>query len=423
MSGSASVHARVAKHAGLTFAGTLANNLLSYVFYALVSRALGVEAYGSFSSLLAIVFVASAPAAIAQLTVAKLSTQYADDPEGLAGLVRAVDRLALIIAAGATAVMALLAKPIADFLHLGDAWLVVIAALALGGLIALPFFRGVLQGTSSFSAFALSNVVEGASKAVFPPLMAVVAGLPGALAGAACAYAVPAAYTYVVGHPHRRGVAPPYSLRRAVGTTAGVALTVSCIYVMLFFDTILTKRYLDAHTAGLYGAVSLACRALYAVTSFIPVVLLPQAALTAQRGHTTRALFAQAVGLTLAICIPTCIGFALFPQLVMTAIAGRAFTSAAPMLEPYVLAMAALCVANVVATYNIARGRTAFVGPLAAVALGEIIAVVVRHRSAGDVLQTIGVGHTLAIVACATSLFGARAKASAPSSESTPASA
>ena len=35
---------QVAAHAGITFSGLLAANVLGYVFYALVSRALGVEA-------------------------------------------------------------------------------------------------------------------------------------------------------------------------------------------------------------------------------------------------------------------------------------------------------------------------------------------------------------------------------------------
>ena len=48
---------QVAKHAGITFAGLMAANVLGYVFYTLVSRALGVEAYGTFSSLVAIVLI------------------------------------------------------------------------------------------------------------------------------------------------------------------------------------------------------------------------------------------------------------------------------------------------------------------------------------------------------------------------------
>lgn len=426
MTGAPSSHARVATYAGLTFAGLMAANVLTYVFYALVSRVLGVEAYGAFSSLLAIVFVASAPAAIAQLSVAKLSTEYAGDADGLAGLVRAIDRLTVTVAGCAVAIMALASVPIASFLHLSDPWTVTIAAFALGGVIALPFFRGVLQGTSSFRAFALSNVVEGLSKAVFAPLLAMIAGLPGALAGTALGYALPSVYTYFAGQPHRRGSSPLFSLRRAAASSAGVALAVFCIYLFLFFDVILAKRYLDAHTAGLYGAAGLACRALFSITAFIPIVLLPQAALTAMRGERTRVLFAQAVGLTAAMCAVTCAAFTLLPVWVITVVAGRSFAAGAPFLAPYVFAMSALAIANVIATYNIARGRMAFIVPLAAVAAGEIISVVVRHRSAADLLQTIDVGHPLAVLACLTSLaIGPRAARATPGapSESTRASA
>ena len=46
--------------------------------------------------------------------------------------------------------------------------------------------------------------------------------------------------------------------------------------------------------------------------------------------------------------------------------------------------------------------------PLALVAAGEIVAIMLRHRSAADLLQTITIGHTLALFACAVSLGVAR---------------
>ena len=92
----------------------------------------------------------------------------------------------------------------------------------------------------------------------------------------------------------------------------------------------------------------------------------------------------------------------------IVALTSPAFRGAAPFLVPYVYAIGMLALANVVATYNIARGRMAFVVPLALVALGEIASIVLRHRSAADFLQTIVVGHTLALFAAATSLGASR---------------
>jgi O-antigen/teichoic acid export membrane protein len=397
---------KVAAHAGITFAGIMAANVLGYVFYALVSRALGVEAYGTFSSLVAIVLILSSPAAIAQMVVAKLTSDLAFDPDRVAGLVRTIDRVALVLSLVTGAVLAALAVPLAGFLHIADPLLIVMAGLALCGAIALPFLRGLLQGTSAFAAYALSVIAEALGKAVFAPTLSVVANLRGAVGGLALGYAAAVVYTFVAGAPHRRGQAVPLSLREIARTSAPIALAVFCVNVLIFYDVVLAKRYLDAHTVGLYGAAALASRALYAVVTFVPIVLLPQAAGRAARGDRTRGLFLAAFGVSLAICAVALAFFALFPHLVVVTIAGPPFGAAAAYLGAYVYAIAVLALANVVLTYNVARGRTRFVLPLACVALGEIVAVVLRHRTAADLLQTIAVGHTCALLATATSLGG-----------------
>jgi O-antigen/teichoic acid export membrane protein len=397
---------RIAAHAAVTFVGLMTANVLGYVLYALLSRVLGVVAYGTLSSLLAIVQIVITPALIAQMVTAKLAAGMAHDPSRLAGLVRAIDGFAVRAALAATLALAALAVPIASFLHIPDPMLIVLTALSLCGAVALPFVRGILQGMSSFTAFALSNVLEAFGKALAGPLLGLVAGLRGALSGLAIGYAVAAVYTLVAARAHGRGERVALSLRSVALTSLGVAGGVFFINLLLFYDVVLAKRYLDPHTVGLYGAAALSSRALYAVTAFIPTVLLPQAANRSALGHRTRWLFAQALGLTAAICVAVFVLYALAPRWVITTITGRAFAGGAPFLVPYVVATSALALANVVATYNIARGRLRFVVPLALVALGEIVAVVLRHRSAADLLQTIAVGHTLALLACATSLGG-----------------
>ena len=199
----------------------------------------------------------------------------------------------------------------------------------------------------------------------------------------------------------------PRSLREIARSSAPIALAVFCVTVLIFYDVVLAKRYLDAHTVGLYGAAALASRALYAVVAFVPIVLLPQAAGQAARGERTRGLFLQAFGVALAICAASLAFFALFPHFVVVAIAGPPFAAAAAYLVPYVYAIAVLSLANVVLTYNIARGRTGFVVPLACVALGEIAAVVLRHPHGGRfAANDRGGPHLRALLATATSLGG-----------------
>jgi O-antigen/teichoic acid export membrane protein len=395
------VRRQVAAHAGVTFIGLMAANVLGYLFYTLVSRTLGVDAYGTFSSLLAVVLILASPALIAQTVVAKLASDLALDPDRLAGLVRAVDRVTLLVATAAAVVLCAAAVPLSHFLHVADPLLVVFAGLSLGCAITLPFMRGVLQGTSAFRAFALSNVAEQLAKALAAPVLGLVAGLRGALAGVAVGYGLAAAYTFIAALPHRRGVAVTFSLRAAAPTSGSVALAVFCINLLLLYDVVLAKRYLDAHTAGLYGAAALASRALFAVTAFIPTVLLPQAATRAARGEATRGLYLQAVGAGAVIVVAAIAFFALFPRFVITTIAGHSFSAGSVLLLPYVYAIGAMSLANITATYAIARGRMRFVAPLCCVVVAEITSVVLRHRTPVDLLQTIAVGHTCALLACA----------------------
>lgn len=399
---------RVVAHAGITFAGLMAANVLAYVFYTLVSRVLGVEAYGTFSALVAVVLIVQAPALIAQIVVAKLAPDAALQPGLLAGLVRAVDRVALFVALAAGLALIAGAVPLAEFLHVSDPLLVAFAGLAAGAAIVLPFSRGVLQGTSQFGRFALSNIAEALGKVVFAPLFGLLAGLRGAIAGLAVGYAVAATYTFIAAAPHRRGQAARYSLGAVARSSLAIALIIVALNVLLLFDVVLAKRYLDAHTAGLYGAAALASRAQYSVIAFIPTVLLPQAAGLAARGERTRVLFAQAMAVAAVIAVVSVAVFARWPHEVVTIIAGARFGDAAPMLVWYAYAVAMLSLANIVATYNVARGRMWFVPLVAGVAIGEIVAVVLRHRSAADLLQTIAIGHTLAFCACTVSLGRAR---------------
>ncbi|HEY0380872.1 MAG TPA: hypothetical protein VGC72_01605 [Candidatus Elarobacter sp.] len=400
----ATPNARVAKHAGVTFVGLLVANVLAYVFYALVSRSIGVEAYGTFSALVAVVLILSGPALIAQLVVAKLASDLALDPDRLAGLVHAVDRVAIVTSAVAAAGLIALSVPLASFMRISDPLLVTFAGCALGGAIALPFLRGVLQGTSHFGAFSFSNVVETGGKALFAPVLGVVAGVRGAVAGMALGYAVSAVFTFVAAVPHRRGTPVPFSLRAVARTSAAVGIAVFCINLLVFYDGVFAKRYLDANTAGLYGAASLAGRALYSVIAFVPIVLLPQASLRAARGQRTRWLLLQALAVAAVMAAAATGFFALFGEVTIVTLTAPGFRGAAPFLVPYTYAMGVMALANIVATYNIARGRMRFVAPLVLVALGEVASVVLRHRSVADLLQTITVGHTVALLAAATSL-------------------
>ena len=91
--------------------------------------------------------------------------------------------------------------------------------------------------------------------------------------------------------------------------------------------------------------------------------------------------------------------YALFPRLVVTTLAGEAFAPAASFVFSYGIATTLLATLNTVALYKLAVHRFDFIAPLAVVALGELIAIVVRHDTPQQVIAVLIAGNAIGLVA------------------------
>jgi O-antigen/teichoic acid export membrane protein len=389
------------RHGVLVFVGLTGANVLNYAFYAVIGRMVGVENYGAFSSVVAAVIICMTPAIIGQTVVAKLAADFraVADLDGLRGFADAVTAFSIALGAALGLGGIVLARPLAGFLQISDASIVSIAALSLAVGIVMLLQRGVFQGAGAFGSFGISNLLEGFGKVSFAALFTFFYGVRGAFMGMTIGLLATVLYNVLrirqkFGSASRRFRADAY--RIAVSASA-TGLAVFAITTMLLFDVILVKHYFSLRDAGLYGAAALIGRALYTVVAFVPTLVLPKASGHHAARRSPLPLLFAAGGVTLACCSAALIVFRFAPVAVLIGIAGRKFIDAAPLVFPYGCATAALSTANVFAMYKIGLHRFGFVRPLSAVMCGEIVSVVVRHRTLTDVLQTIVVGHTIAL--------------------------
>jgi O-antigen/teichoic acid export membrane protein len=376
-------------------------NVLSYAFYAVVGRMVGVENYGVFSSVVAAIIIFTTPAIIGQTIVAKLAADFraAEDPAGLRGFADAVTRFALALGGALGLAGIMLARPVAAFLHIADTVIIVLAAVALAAGIVMWLQRGVFQGAGAFGSFGVSSLIEGFGKMVFALVFVSLYGLRGAFIGLALGLGASVAYNEVrirqrFGSVGRRFHADP---RRIALSASATGLAVFAITAMLLFDVILVKHYFGAREAGLYGAAALIGRSFYTVVSFVPTIVLPKASGTVAARRSPLPLLFGAGAVTIACCAAALAVFRIAPQAVIVAIAGSKFIAAAPLVFPYGCATASLATANVFAMYKIGLHRFDFVVPLALVMAGEVASVALRHRTLADVLQTIVIGHTVGL--------------------------
>jgi O-antigen/teichoic acid export membrane protein len=374
-----------------------------YAFHTVVSRRLGVAGYGALSSLLGAVLVISVLGTIATTIVARFAAEFA--AVGDAPKLRRLRDVVAAWCAGLIVVGAIVSfaasGPLSDFLHLGDPRVIVFTGITTALGIAVSILRGILQGAQRFAAFAISNFADAGGRVV-GGLAGVFLGygVTGAMAGMGIGLLGALAYTCLA--LARAFNAPPermrIDLRRLIATSGGVAAAIAGISTLFSFDQILVKHYLSAEEAGLYGAATLAGRAIYLVVSFLPTVVLPKATSHAASGESSTRLLAQAGGLAVAVCALSLAVCWAAPGLVVRLFAGPAFAAAAPIVLPYALALCALSIANLVATYKIGLHRFDFVGPLLAVLCAEVVAIANYHADAQAILRVLLAGHTTAML-------------------------
>jgi O-antigen/teichoic acid export membrane protein len=283
----------------------------------------------------------------------------------------------------------------------------VLAGVVLGLSYAIPVQRGVLQGVEDFNSFAISNIIECGVRFIASPLLGLRYGVDGVLVGLSIGNIAPVLYHVIV--LRRLGAAPArlkLDVRRIIATSTNVGVAVLAVNALLFYDVILVRHFFAPVTAGLYGATSLVGRAVFVVIAFVPTIVLPKASVRRSTGRSTQSLLAAALATGGAIVVAALVAVAVAPRLIVSILAGHAFADAAAFALPYVFAVGALALTNVVVMYKVGLHQFDFVVPLAIVAVLEIVSVSIWHATVYQLLLILCIGHAFSL---ATTLFGVTA--------------
>ena len=390
-------------HGAVVFGGVLVANAFSYLFYMLIGRRAGVVVYGEVTSLASAILVLGAPANVLQLVAARISADLdaAGDTAGLRRLARTITRWTALAAVAAVACAWVFQVSIASFFNFTDGRPVVWAALGLGLYWMAYGQRGVLQGAHRFSDFSVSMMIEATVKVLVGVSLVTPFGPAGALAGFAVGLGAGALYNIIrfrmlfgLG-----GAVLPYDRSILTRVVRGVGIGQLTLTALTFYDVPLVKHAFDAHSAGLYAAAALVGRIVIAANAFIPTLVLPKAAARAAEGRSSLSLLLAGLALA-ATCGAVALAASLAaPRLVVGAVAGRVFADAGSIVAMYVFAFGMLSLATVVASYNFALHRYAFVGPMCVFAVAEMVTLAAWHPSLSAVVGVLAAGHTCVFAA------------------------
>jgi O-antigen/teichoic acid export membrane protein len=220
-------------------------------------------------------------------------------------------------------------------------------------------------------------------------------GAAGGLLGLAASQVVSFAYSMYAFRARFGKLRAPLALDRKLiaRVISHVGLGQITFTVLAFYDVPLIKHAFDPHTAGLYAAASLVGRALIAVLSFVPTVIMPKATSRVAAGHSPLPLLGAALGMSAAAVVIAVLMGWLAPTAVITIIAGRAFAEASPIVLPYLAAAGALALANVVAAYKMGLHRYDFVIPALTIAALEVATFAFWHPTLMSAVTVLLVGH------------------------------
>ncbi|HEV7191700.1 MAG TPA: hypothetical protein VGN35_00720 [Jatrophihabitantaceae bacterium] len=295
---------------------SIAANVTSYALLLAAAHVMTEANYGTLSSLLGLLLIASVPMLALQTVAARRTA--AD--EGVAGVVRGT----VVLAAWTTAIFAAASPLVALFLHLHSPVAVLVVAATVPLTAVLGAAMGVAQGRRNFRrlAWLILMTTGGRSLGGIAGLAvrhSPVATLVGILTGTAAAAAVAVASGRHATRLRRD------AFQRA---SAGVVLEAvhaghahSAFLLLTSLDVLLARHVLSPTAAGVYGVGSVISRAaLWLPQSLVTLMFASLAERGAQRSTARRATLAVAgVGLLVVA------GTAALGPLVVTVVGGSKY--------------------------------------------------------------------------------------------------
>jgi O-antigen/teichoic acid export membrane protein len=392
----------------------LAANVVALIFTVVFARILGPTDYGSLGALLAAFLVVSVPGNALQVAAAR---EAALGRLGHGGALAAtLWRWALrvgVVAAIALVLALLLREPIAAIINVDESFAaaMVVPTAFLWLIICLQ--RGALQGIGTYRPVAYSLPSQESGRLLAGLILSGIGlGVTGAYLGTPFTFA---AVILALAWVTRRRLGPPpheearESLRDLLRVAWAPVIGLTLIAVLQNVDVIVAKHHFDGDGAGAYAAAGVAAKAVVWVAVGVGFYLVPEATRRAAAGQQPRTVLLRTLVVVVALAVPALAIFAIAPEKLLELAFGPKYTQAADALVVLGLAMTFLAVTYLAVQYLLALGHFRFLVVLAAVAVADVLLLVV---SGGDTLvrfasvvlgaQALGVAATLVTALRAT---------------------
>jgi O-antigen/teichoic acid export membrane protein len=355
---------------------------INFAYNIAVARFLGPTGFGHATAVYTLLILISAVTLSFQIVSAKVVAQQSS-LEGKSTAYRGFHRSAWKCGITIAFLLLLLQKTIASYLNLPSPILVVLLAVGVAFYVPLGSRRGFIQGAYGFDRLATNLVLEGLVRLGGSLLFI---GLGFGVRGVIAANAAGVAVAYLAAAPKLATAVPnelhvPDAFREALQAIvffAGQVLINNC-------DIVVVKHFFPPTSAGLYAAVALVGRVVFAFSSAVINTMFPVMAGTRSEQRKDHSVLVTSLLLVLGIGSVVGLGLRLAPAGIWTTLFGSQFAIAGRYGLPYLLALYAAttvlyCLSVVIIAYEMSY-KIANTSWLQLAFSGVLIAGICRYHS------------------------------------------
>jgi O-antigen/teichoic acid export membrane protein len=333
---SKTLQARVLSGSFVLLTGSGLVTAINFAYNISVARFLGPTAFGHATAVYTLLILISAVTLSFQIVSAKVVAQQST-LEGKSTAYRGFHRSAWQCGIIVALLLVMFQKTITGYLNLPSPMLVVLLGIGVAFYVPLGARRGYIQGAYGFDRLALNLVLEGMVR-LGGSLLCIKAGL--GVRGVIAANAAAVAVAYLAAAPKLAPSVPnqlrlPHAFREALQAIvffAGQVLINNC-------DIVLVKHFFPSTAAGLYAAVALVGRVVFAFSSAVINTMFPVMAGTRSEQRKGHSVLVISLLLVLGIGSVIALGLRLAPAGIWTALFGPQFAIAGKYGLPYLLAL------------------------------------------------------------------------------------
>jgi O-antigen/teichoic acid export membrane protein len=331
--------ARLISGSLILLSGSSLATVLNLLYNIAVAHFLGPKGFGNATAVYTVLTITSAVTLSFQIISAKAVAQQSSEISRDV-VYRDLHRDAWGCGVLVAVILILFSHEISNYLNLPNSILVVLLAVGVAFYIPLGTRRGYIQGAYGFRSLARNLVLEGAVRLIGSVMMILLGyGVVGVVGANAVAIIV--AYLAIAPKlaplstdPHRSGFAFR-EISQAMVFFSGQVLINNC-------DIVLVKHFFDAQNAGLYAAVAMVGRVIFAFSTAVVNSMFPIVAGSDSEERKNLSLIATSISLVLGVGCLFAVGLLVAPSWIWPIFFGSGFTLAGPHGFPFLLALYAI---------------------------------------------------------------------------------